>query len=73
MKKALKYILAVLWTAWTGALTIVTGIAMIAGVFTLSEKLFNNNVVVSVILLILLIGATLSVGDSVKSWLKGED
>lgn len=73
MKKALKYILAIIWTAWTGALAVVTGVAMIVGMSTFFDRVLNNNVVAGVLLFALLVLITLSVGGSVKNLIKRRD
>ena len=67
MKKIFKYLITILALAWTGALTIFAGIVFITCLFTIADKLFNNNLFVCTIMALLLIAATLIIGSVVKN------
>lgn len=66
MKKVIRYLLVVLSTAWTGALTFFSFIVMGTGLFQFADRFLNNNIVSCIVLAAVLIG----VGAAVKGKMK---
>lgn len=66
MKKTIKAIEAILSTAWYAALTFFCFAVFGTALFQFADKFLNNNIVACVVLGILLIIATVLVGNYVK-------
>lgn len=66
MKKVIRYLLAVLSTAWTGALTIFSFIVIGTGLFQFADRFLNNNIVSCIVLAVVLICITIGAGSAVK-------
>lgn len=74
MKKVIRYLLAVLSTAWTGALTIFSFLVMGTGLFQFADRFLNNNIVSCIVLAVVLICITIGAGAVVKEKMeKGDD
>ena len=73
MKKIMRYLLAVLSMAWTGALTFFSFIVMGTGLFQFADKFLNNNVASCVVLAVILICITLGMGAAVHKKIREDD
>lgn len=73
MKKVIKYLLAVLSTAWTGALTFFSLVVIGTGLFQFADRILNNNIVLCVVLAIVLICITIGAGTVVKEKMEEGD
>lgn len=73
MKRAIKYLLAVLLTAWTGALTLAVGVGAFVWLMELLDRAAESGAFLVVVMFAALIALTVTVSEMVKSLMRKWD
>lgn len=71
-RRRLKYLLAILCTAWNGTLALFSTIVFSTALFKFVDRFLNNNAFVCTVLALTLIAITFVLGITVKEKLKGK-